>query len=236
LDAGSQEVTRTIHDTALMRNIVECFPIKTGVRRQRLHVEVDQTGLDERQTGQNGSGFISISAFHCQDGFMRMGRSRTCAIDADRRVNECAHGRETEQSKIANVKITPEGVVKVLDFGLAKAIEDPGPASDPASSSTLTLGGTRMGVIMGTAAYMSPEQASGKTADRRADISPFQRGSNSRWPCRCSTGYSWATGTVPLTGWLSSGTPTPLSTWQLFQMALSVLYWILKMPCASWLA
>jgi eukaryotic-like serine/threonine-protein kinase len=88
---------------------------------------------------------------------------------------EYAHERGVvhRDLKPANIKITPDGVVKVLDFGLAKAIDDPVPMGDPSNSPTLTLGPTRVGVILGTAAYMSPEQASGHPADRRADIWSF---------------------------------------------------------------
>jgi serine/threonine protein kinase len=76
--------------------------------------------------------------------------------------------------KPANTKITPEGRVKVLDFGLAKAITgDATAAGDPASSPTLTMQATMAGVIMGTAAYMAPEQARGQNVDKRADIWAF---------------------------------------------------------------
>jgi Tol biopolymer transport system component len=76
--------------------------------------------------------------------------------------------------KPANIKITPAGKVKVLDFGLAKAFDaEPAGARDVSHSPTVTSAGTRQGVILGTAAYMSPEQARGKPVDRRTDIWSF---------------------------------------------------------------
>src|SRR5437868_336380 len=76
--------------------------------------------------------------------------------------------------KPANVKVRADGTVKVLDFGLAKALEPSVPSSASAMMSpTISIHGTQAGLILGTAAYMSPEQARGKPADRRADIWAF---------------------------------------------------------------
>jgi serine/threonine protein kinase/Tol biopolymer transport system component len=77
--------------------------------------------------------------------------------------------------KPANVKVRADGTVKVLDFGLAKAIDPPGAhgAADPSNSPTLTGHATQLGVVLGTAAYMAPEQARGKPVDKRADVWAF---------------------------------------------------------------
>src|ERR1700693_2105600 len=75
--------------------------------------------------------------------------------------------------KPANIKVKADGTVKVLDFGLAKALSDEPESADFANSPTLSMAATRQGVILGTASYMSPEQAKGKTVDRRADVWAF---------------------------------------------------------------
>src|SRR3972149_5470719 len=75
--------------------------------------------------------------------------------------------------KPANIKVDAEGRVKVLDFGLAKAFADEVPESELSASPTLSRDATRAGVILGTAAYMSPEQAKGKAVDKRTDIFSF---------------------------------------------------------------
>ena len=75
--------------------------------------------------------------------------------------------------KPANIKVTPDGKIKVLDFGLAKAFAGDGTDVNLSQSPTLSMAATQQGVILGTAAYMSPEQARGVTVDKRADIWAF---------------------------------------------------------------
>ena len=102
------------------------------------------------------------------------------AIDFARQIAEgleAAHekGIVHRDLKPANIKITPTGVVKILDFGLAKALGDDPASSDAslANSPTMARPMTNAGMILGTAAYMSPEQARGKAVDKRSDIWSF---------------------------------------------------------------
>ena len=75
--------------------------------------------------------------------------------------------------KPANVKVTPDDKVKILDFGLAKAVQDEASEADRYNSPTISHMATEAGMLLGTAAYMSPEQAKGKPVDRRGDIWAF---------------------------------------------------------------
>jgi Tol biopolymer transport system component len=88
---------------------------------------------------------------------------------------QAAHERNIvhRDLKPANIKLRPDGTVKVLDFGIAKALETPRGASGPEVPSLTTPAMTEAGVLLGTAAYMSPEQARGKAVDARTDIWAF---------------------------------------------------------------
>lgn len=120
-------------------------------------------GLDDRIVRQNGkAGAIPL------DEALAMAVQIVEALEA-------AHDKGIihRDLKPANIKVSAEGVVKVLDFGLAKALEGEASDADLAKSPTISMAATRAGIILGTAAYMSPEQAKGKRVDRRADVWSF---------------------------------------------------------------
>ena len=110
---------------------------------------------------------------------------------------EAAHekGIVHRDLKPANIKVTPDGVVKVLDFGLAKATTGDSAGPDGSQVPTISDHGTREGSIVGTAAYMSPEQARGQPVDKRTDI----------WAFGCVL-YEMLTGRIAFAGETSSDT------------------------------
>jgi serine/threonine-protein kinase len=134
-------------------------------------------GLEEHE----GKRFLVLELVEGQTLAERLKKGR---IPVDETLDVCrqiAEGLEAAHEKgiihrdlkPSNVKVTPEGKVKVLDFGLAKAFQGESSAPDVSKFPTLTSQMTHAGVILGTAAYMSPEQAKGKAVDKRADIWAF---------------------------------------------------------------
>ena len=136
-------------------------------------------GLEEAE----GERFLVMEMVEGEDLRQRLERGPVPAEEALVIAQQIAEGLETAHEKgiihrdlkPANVKLTPDGKVKVLDFGLAKAFahESTEASGDASHSPTLTEAATRAGVILGTAAYMSPEQARGRPVDKRADIWAF---------------------------------------------------------------
>jgi len=140
-------------------------------------------GLHEADTPAGRARFIAMELIGGEDLAQRLARGPLPVDRALTLASQIAEGLSAAHEagvihrdlKPANVKLTADGKVKVLDFGLAKALE-PGGASgdaDPMSSPTMTSAGTLAGMILGTAAYMSPEQARGRPTDRRTDIWAF---------------------------------------------------------------
>ncbi|HMA17826.1 MAG TPA: serine/threonine-protein kinase, partial [Thermoanaerobaculia bacterium] len=133
--------------------------------------DVDGTSfiVMELVPGQTLSEKLSRGALPLDES-LRIGRQIAEALEA-------AHERGIvhRDLKPANIKVTPEGRVKVLDLGLAKALDrkETSSVSDPSLSPTLVLEGTQPGVILGTVDFMSPEQARGKAVDKRTDIWAF---------------------------------------------------------------
>jgi len=136
-------------------------------------------GLHEAE----GARFLAMEMIGGEDLARRLDRGPLPLEDVLRIALQMAQGLEAAHEsgvvhrdlKPANIQVTADGKVKILDFGLAKALagESGISSADPSLSPTLAVAGTMAGVILGTAAYMSPEQAKGKTVDRRADIWAF---------------------------------------------------------------
>src|SRR5512144_780961 len=153
----SDRFTREVHAVAALNHSNVCTLYDVGPNYLVMELVEGQTLADRIKQGP-----IPL------DEAMRIARQIADGLAA-------AHDRGVvhRDLKPANIKITPDGTVKLLDFGLAKS-DGPWAAATPVDETpTLTVASTGTGVILGTAAYMAPEQARGRNVDRRADIWAF---------------------------------------------------------------
>jgi hypothetical protein len=194
LGAGGMGEVYKAHDTTLGRDVaIKVLPEPFAHDPQRLsrfQREAKMLASLNHPTiatihgleASNGTHFLIMELVSGETLAERIKREGPVPIDQALKIGvqigealEAAHekGIIHRDLKPANVKVTPEGKVKVLDFGLAKAFAGEESGSDPSNSPTLSQAATLPGVILGTPAYMSPEQARGKAVDKRTDIWAF---------------------------------------------------------------
>jgi len=158
----------------LVLELVEGETVAERIRRRESGVSSQESGVRRKQTGA-GAGAPQVLA-HVDSGSTSQGikDALTLAVQVAEGL-EAAHrkGITHRDIKPANIKVTPEGVVKVLDFGLAKAFAGDRANADLSGLPTMEPGPTKDGQILGTPAYMSPEQVRGQEVDKRTDIWAF---------------------------------------------------------------
>ena len=198
LGEGGMGQVYKAHDAKLGRDVaIKVLPASVANDPERLarfereakllaslsHTNIAQIyGLEDAPGSGKGGRFLVMELAPGQDLTLRIGNGPMPLHDALPLGLQITHALEAAHErgivhrdlKPANIKVSDDGEVKVLDFGLAKAFASGDPESASAMNSpTLTAQATAAGVILGTAAYMSPEQARGREADKRADVWAF---------------------------------------------------------------